>query len=556
MERAWLSHYPTGVGAEIDPDAYPHLTALLQATLSKHAEQPAFSSFGRSLSFQALDDKSTRFAAWLQGQGLKPGDRVALMMPNLLQYPVALIGVLKAGMTVVNVNPLYTDTELAHQLRDSGAKLIVILENFAATLQACLAQTPIERVLITRVGDELGVKGWAINTWLKLGQRKIPAYQLPDAQFYPQALANPPERFVPPRLRGEDLAFLQYTGGTTGVSKGAALTHRNMVANVLQCAAWMVGGSEAQGPEAQGPEAPVFVCALPLYHIFGLTACCLLGLHVGGMSLLMVNPRDLRAVVKVLKAHRFTHFPGVNTLFKALLGHPAFASLDFSSLRVTVGGGMAVHQDVARRWKRLTGCVLSEGYGLSEMAPVVMCTPINDDRYLGTIGFPLPSTDAKVLDPAGRPLGPGQEGELAVRGPQRMSGYWQAEEETGRVLTPDGYLLTGDIAIAQEDGSFRLVDRKKDMVIVSGFNVYPSEVEAVVEGCPGVKECAAIGVPDEHAGEVIKLFVIAESASLDTETVQRYCRQHLTGYKRPRQIEFVSNLPRSSVGKILRRALR
>lgn len=549
LTRPWLAHYPQGVAADIDPDTYPHLSALLQTALQRYADRPAVSSFGRCLSFRELDEKSSRFATWLQAEGLQQGDRVALMMPNVLQYPIALIGALKAGMTVVNINPLYTASELVHPLRDSGARLIVILENFAATLEACLDQAPIEKIVITRVGDALGVKGQAINAWLKWVQRKIPAYNLPQAQSFAQALSLEPEQFRAPALQGSDLAFLQYTGGTTGVPKAAALSHRNVVANVLQCEAWMMSGPASNVP-------PVFVCALPLYHIFGLTACCLLGLQVGGMNLLLANPRDLAAVVADLKAHRFTHFPGVNTLFKALLARRDFAALDFSSLQVTVGGGMAVHPEVAQQWKRLTGCPLSEGYGLSEMSPVVMCTPINDERYLGTVGFPLPSTEVRVLGPEGQELDAGQAGELAVRGPQCMQGYWQAPDETAATMTSDGFLLTGDIAVAQADGSFRLIDRKKDIVIVSGFNVYPAEVEAVLEACPGVQACAAIGVPDEHAGEVIKVFVMADPATVDVDTLNRYCRAHLTGYKRPRHIELVTDLPRTSVGKILRRALR
>lgn len=552
MDRPWLAHYPPGVPADIDVSQYTSLAHLLEESFSRYGPREAFVCMGSSITFAELDTASAHLGAWLQAQGLQRGARVALMMPNVLQYPVAIAAVLRAGYVVVNINPLYTAPELERQLQDCGAQAIVILENFAHVLQQVLGKTAIEHVVVASMGDMLGtVKGAVVNGVVRYVKKLVPAFDLPQLTRFRDALAEGAKLSLQKvEIKPDDIAFLQYTGGTTGVAKGAVLLHRNVVANVLQCDAWLLTDtSRAQGQQ-------VFVCALPLYHIFGLTACALLGLRAGGLNVMVPNPRDIPDLVKTLSHYRFNLFPGVNTLFNALLHEPRFAALDFSALRVTVGGGMAVQKSVAERWQALTGSTLCEGYGLSETSPVVFCTPINVTEYTGTIGIPVPSTEALLLDDGDRPVALGQQGEIAVRGPQVMPGYWNLPEETAQVMTADGFFKTGDIGIMDERGYVKIVDRKKDMILVSGFNVYPNEVEAVVSQHPGVLECAAIGVDDEHSGEVVKVFVVKKDKSLTQEQLSAFCKERLTGYKRPRYIEFRTELPKSNVGKILRRELR
>ncbi|MDX3906832.1 MAG: long-chain-fatty-acid--CoA ligase [Pigmentiphaga sp.] len=557
MERPWLAYYPPGIPADIDPTRYRSLVHLLEEAFEQFSERPAFVCLGRTLTYREVDARSRELAAWLQSLGLARGARVALMMPNVLQYPVAIAAVLRAGYTIVNVNPLYTAPELEHQLKDSGAEAIIILENFAHTLQKVLPATAVRHVVLTSMGDLLGsVKGAAVDAVVRHVKKLVPPFQLPAAVRFKQALARGAGKALDrPEVGPDDIAFLQYTGGTTGVAKGAVLLHRNLVANVLQCDAWLL--TDNGGPDAGGRRAPhVFVCALPLYHIFGLTVCALLGMRAGGLNVMVPNPRDIPDLVRTLSHYRFTLFPGVNTLFNALLNNEKFRSLDFSGLRVSVGGGMAVQKSVADRWVAVTGSPLCEGYGLSETSPVACCTPINIKEYSGTIGIPLPSTEAAIMDDEGRPLPSGERGEIALRGPQVMAGYWNMPQETARVMTPDGFFKTGDIGIMDERGYIRIVDRKKDMILVSGFNVYPNEIEAVVSQHPGVLECAAIGVPDEHSGEAVKIVVVKRDPALTEQDLKAFCRDRLTGYKRPRHVEFRAELPKSNVGKILRRELR
>jgi len=557
MDKPWLAHYPPGVPAEIDPDRYRSLVQLLEEAFEKFAARPAFVCMGKTLAFRDVDRLSRQLAAWLQSLGLERGARVALMMPNILQYPVAIAAVLRAGYTVVNVNPLYSAPELEHQLKDSGAQAIIILENFAHTLQKVMSATAVRHVVVAAMGDLLGaIKGRVVDFAVRRVKKLVPPFHLPGAVTFRQALAwGARLPLEPVEVVPDDIAFLQYTGGTTGVAKGAILLHRNVAANVLQSDAWLLTGDRpaaADGLRAQ----EIFVCALPLYHIFGLTVCALLGMHAGGLNVMITNPRNIPEMVKTLSGYRFTLFPGVNTLFNALLHNAEFASLDFSGLRVSVGGGMAVQKAVADRWVAVTGSPLCEGYGLSETSPVACCTPINIKAYSGTIGIPLPSTEAAILDDDGKPVPHGEQGEIALRGPQVMAGYWNMPEETARVLTPDGFFKTGDIGIMDERGYIRIVDRKKDMILVSGFNVYPNDVEAVVSQHPGVLECAAIGVPDEHSGEVVKVVVVKRDPALTEQDIKDFCRDRLTGYKRPRHVEFREELPKSNVGKILRRELR
>jgi long-chain acyl-CoA synthetase len=558
MERIWLEHYPQGVAHDIDPDQYGSLAALLEEAFARYGERKAYVGLGVAMTFSELDRRSLAFAAWLQAQGLQPGDRVALMMPNVLQYPVALAGVLRAGMVVVNVNPLYTPRELEHQLTDSGAKAIVILENFAATLQQVLARTPVRTVVLTAMGDLLGgAKGFIVNAVVRHLKKMVPAYSLPEAVPLKQALADGEgRRFSRPEIDRHDLAFLQYTGGTTGVSKGAALTHRNLIANVLQSEAWMQ-------PALNNPRRPLppdaqltVVCALPLYHIFALTVCSLLGMRVGALNVLIPNPRDLPALVKEIKGHRVNLFPAVNTLYNALVNHEGFRQLDFSGLVVSNGGGMAVQEATARKWLELTGCPICEGYGLSETSPSATCNPTDTDRYSGTIGLPLPSTEIAIIDDDGQRVALGERGEIAIRGPQVMQGYWQRPDETSKVMTAEGFFRSGDIGVMDERGYVKIVDRKKDMILVSGFNVYPNEVEQVAALHPGVLEVAAVGVPDERTGEAVKLFVVRKDPALTEQALIEFCAKDLTGYKRPRQVEFRTELPKTNVGKILRRELR
>ncbi|TAM92925.1 MAG: long-chain-fatty-acid--CoA ligase [Rhodanobacteraceae bacterium] len=549
--RPWLTHYPPGVPAEIDAGKYASIIAMFEDACARHPQRPAYSSFGTALSWAELDRLSARFAAFVANEWkLDKGDRVAIMLPNLLQYPIALFGTLRAGLTVVNVNPLYTARELQHQLADSGAKTIVVLENFAATLQEALPKAPVEHVIVTSLGDQLGFpKGPLISFAVKHIKKMVPAWSLPGHLCFGDLLrrgAGMPAPRV--QLGHDDIAFLQYTGGTTGVAKGAMLTHGNMVANTLQLAAW-VGDLFTQGEEQ-------IITALPLYHIFSLTVNAILMAYFGGENVLITNPRDITTFVKTLKKSRWSAITGVNTLYNALLNHPGFASVDCSRVKFALAGGMAVQRAVAERWKKATGIPLIEGYGLTETSPVATANPLSIKDYTGSIGMPLPSTDIALRDDDGRAVAMGEPGELCVRGPQVMKGYWQRPDETAKVLDADGWLRTGDIARMDDAGMFYIVDRKKDMILVSGFNVYPNEIEDVVARHPGVLEVAAIGVPDEHSGEVVKLFVVKKDPSLTEAALKQYCHDELTGYKRPKYIEFRKELPKSNVGKILRRALR
>ncbi|MCE9729842.1 long-chain-fatty-acid--CoA ligase FadD [Pectobacterium sp. IFB5596] len=550
MEKIWLSRYPADVPAEIDPERYSSLVEMFENNVRRYADRPAFINMGEVMTFRKLEERSRAFAAYLQNQlKLQKGDRVALMMPNLLQYPVALFGVLRAGMVVVNVNPLYTPRELEHQLKDSGASTIVIVSNFAHTLEKIVHNTAVKHVILTRMGDQLSTaKGTLVNFVVKYIKRLVPKYHLPDAISFRRVLQEGRrQQYVRPDIINSDLAFLQYTGGTTGVAKGAMLTHRNMQANVAQCLA-------AYGPVLREGNEWV-VTALPLYHIFALTANCLLFFELGGQNLLITNPRDIPAVVKELKQYPFTAITGVNTLFNALLNNKEFHELDFSTLRLSVGGGASVQRAVAERWEKLTGKHLLEGYGLTESSPLVAVNPYDLKHYSGSIGLPVASTDVRIIDDNGNDVGPGESGELWVRGPQVMLGYWQQPAATDDVLK-DGWLATGDIVTADDEGFLRVIDRKKDMILVSGFNVYPTEIEDVISRHPKVSESAVIGVENEVSGEAVKAFVVRRDRTLTKEELITHCRRNLTGYKVPKEIEFCEDLPKSNVGKILRRELR
>ncbi|MGU3628180.1 long-chain-fatty-acid--CoA ligase [Comamonas sp. C24C] len=554
-DRPWLNAYPEGVPADIDASQYPSLVALMEEAFAKHADKVAYSFMGKELTFAQVDAQSKVFAAYLQSLGLQRGDRVALMMPNIPQYPVAVAGVLRAGYVLVNVNPLYTARELEHQLKDSGAKAIVIIENFAKTLQDGMHGSAVQHIVLCAMGDELGLlKGMLVNYVVRSVKKLVPAFSLPGAVRFKDALAKGRGASLKvPVLKADDMALLQYTGGTTGVSKGAVLLHRNIIANVLQSEAW----NEPAMKKVPAGEQPTSICALPLYHIFAFTVNMMLAMRTGGKTVLIPNPRDLKATLKELSRHRFHSFPAVNTLFNGLANHPDFDTVDWSHLKVSVGGGMAVQSAVAELWLKKTGCPICEGYGLSETSPSVTCNPVTATAYSGTIGVPLPSTYVKLVDSDGRDVNElGQPGEVAVLGPQVMAGYWQRPDETAKVMTADGYFLTGDIGTMDERGFVKIVDRKKDMVIVSGFNVYPNEVEDVVSNCPGVLECAVVGVPDEKSGEAIKLIVVKKDPALTEQVIRDYCHANLTGYKRPRHIVFRSDLPKTPVGKILRRELR
>jgi len=553
-ERPWLSAYPGGVPADIDVSPYPSLVHLMEESFRKFAARPAYSFMGKELSYAQTDSLSQAFAAYLQGLGLVKGDRVAIMMPNVPQYPVAVAGILRAGLVVVNVNPLYTARELEHQLKDSGAKAIVIVENFAHTLEQCLAHTPVKHLVLAAMGDLLGLlKGTVVNYVVRNVKKMVPSFHLPQAVRFNDAIARGSKGTLKrPDLRPDDVAVLQYTGGTTGVSKGAVLLHRNVIANALQSEAW----NDPVMKKVPAGEQPTSVCALPLYHIFAFTVNMILGLRTGGKVILIPNPRDLPAVLKELSKHTFHSFPAVNTLFNGLANHPDFPSVNWSNLKVSVGGGMAVQGAVAKLWLEKTGCPICEGYGLSETSPSASCNPVTNTEFTGTIGVPLPNTWMKCLDDDGREVPMGQPGEIAIKGPQVMAGYWQRPEETAKVMTPDGYFKTGDIGVMDERGYFKIVDRKKDMVLVSGFNVYPNEVEDVVAQLPGVMECAVVGVPDEKSGEAVKLVIVKKEAALTEEQVRAYCKENLTGYKQPKVIEFRPELPKTPVGKILRRELR
>lgn len=551
MEKIWLASYPPGVPEEIDPDAYPSLTHLLDESCSRFADKPAFSNMGKTITYSELDESSKAFAAYLQhAMGLKKGDRVAIMMPNLLQYPVALFAVLRAGGTVVNVNPLYTPRELAHQLKDSGAKIILILANFAHVLEKALPKTDVETIIITEIGDMLGFpKRLIVNFAVKRIKKMVPHFELPGAIPFSEVISTGATKsFEKVDITGNDLAFLQYTGGTTGVSKGAILTHRNLVANLEQNAAWWAGEIDKHGL--------IMITALPLYHIYSLTCNCLFVTRYGGVNVLITNPRDVKGMVAEMAKWDVTMMTGVNTLYNALLNHESFRKLDFSTFRHASGGGMAVQKAVAERWQAVTGTTLLEGYGLTEASPVVSANPPQTTAFSGTIGLPLPSTEISLRDEEGNEVPLGEPGELCVRGPQVMSGYWQKAEETNKTLTDDGWLMTGDIATMDERGYLRIVDRKKDMILVSGFNVFPNEIEDVVAMHAGVREVGCVGVPDPKSGQAVKVFVVpSEKDALTSEEIREHCKEHLTGYKVPKHVEFREDLPKTNVGKILRRAL-
>jgi long-chain acyl-CoA synthetase len=557
IERFWLKSYPKAVPAEIDWKQYASLVQLIEEAFAKYRDRKAYVGMGKEISFGEVDEMSKALAAWLQAQGLKKGDRVAIMMPNVLQYPAAIAGVLRAGLVVVNVNPLYTPRELQHQLKDSGATAIIILENFAHTLQQVVGHTQVKHVVLASMGDLLDFpKGGVVNFVVRHLKKMVPAFELANATRFNQALAQGRRAaFTPVATSHDDPAFLQYTGGTTGVSKGATLTHRNVIANVLQSEAWMQPAvHDPRKPPP--PEQLVTVCALPLYHIFALTVCCLLGMRTGGLNILIPNPRDLPALIKEIRPYRINTFPAVNTLYNALAHNDEFAKLDFSGLRVSNGGGMAVQQAVAERWLQITGCPVCEGYGLSETSPSATCNPTDTEAFSGTIGLPLPSTEIAILDDDGNLMPLGQRGEIAIRGPQVMAGYWNRPEETAKVMTPDGFFKSGDIGVMDERGYVRIVDRKKDMILVSGFNVYPNEVEEVITMHPGVLEAAVVGVPDENSGEAVKAFVVRKDPGLTERELAQFCAENLTGYKKPKYIEFRTELPKTNVGKILRRELR
>ncbi|WOS39012.1 long-chain fatty acid--CoA ligase [Xanthomonas rydalmerensis] len=553
LDRPWLQSYPAGVGADIDVDEYRSVAAVFESSVAKFGDRPAYCNFGKTLTYREAGELARQFAGYLLGElQLKKGDRVALMMPNCLQYPIATFGVLLAGMTVVNVNPLYTPRELRHQLIDSGASALVVIDNFGTTVQEVLADTPIKQVITTGLGDMLGFpKGPLVNFVLKYVKKLVPDYDLPNAIRFRDALTLGRLHTLPPiDIAPNDIAFLQYTGGTTGVAKGAMLTHRNLVANMLQAGAWI----SATGKLEEGKE--VIITALPLYHIFALTANGLVFMKLGGLNHLISNPRDMPGFVKELQKTRFTAFTGVNTLFNGLLNTPGFDKVDFSSLKFTLGGGMAVQRAVAERWKQVTGVTLVEAYGLTETSPAACINPLTLTEYNGAIGLPIPSTDACVKDDQGQTLAHGEVGELCIRGPQVMKGYWRRPEDTAGAIDADGWLHTGDMARMDPQGFFYIVDRKKDMILVSGFNVYPNEVEDVIAMMPGVLEVAAVGVPDEKSGEAVKVVIVKKDPNLTAEEVKAHARANLTGYKHPRIVEFRKELPKTNVGKILRRELR
>ena len=549
MEKPWLNSYPPGVPANIDLSEYRSIVDLLEQSCTKYKDRMAFHNMGAELSYAELDYLTRNFAAALQNMGLKQGNRIALMMPNILQYPVALFGALRAGLVIVNTNPMYTARELRHQLVDSGARAIVVVENFASVLESVRDEVPLDHIITTGVGDLLDFpKSLMVNFVLRYVKKAIPAWKLPGSVKFQDVLDKGAKLPLKPvNIAFEDVAFLQYTGGTTGVAKGAMLTHRNIVANLLQSRAWLAQMDDSQ---------EVIITALPLYHIFALTANCLTFIYLGGSNVLVTDPRNMPAFVKELDRHRFTAFTGVNTLFNSLLHTDGFADLDFSSLKMSLGGGMAVQKAVAEHWKQVTGVTLVEAYGLTETSPAACINPVTLEEYNGYIGLPISSTDAIIKDDNGQSLPVGEAGELCIRGPQVMKGYWQRPNATAEVIDEDGWLHTGDIAIMTEDGYFKIVDRKKDMILVSGFNVYPNEIEDVLALHPKVLEVAAIGVPDEKSGEAVSLFVVKSDPSLTKEDVMAFCKENLTGYKRPRYVEFMDDLPKSNVGKILRRELR
>ena len=554
MDRFWLKSYPPGVPADIDPSVYPSVVSLLEESFAKFRDAKAYVCMDKALTFGEVDELSQALAAWLQSRGLKQGARVAIMMPNVLQYPVAIAAVLRAGFIAVNVNPLYTAPELHHQLEDSGAEAVIVLENFASTLQKAIAGTPVKHVVVASVGDLMGfLKGMVINFVLRNVRKQIPAWSLPGHFKFNEVIsAGRSMRLVRPDLGPQDVAVLQYTGGTTGVAKGATLLHHTIVANLLASEAWMQPGLKRKKLDGQ----LTIVCALPLYHVFAFITCGLLGMRTGALNILIPNPRDMKATIKDLAKYRMNVFPGVNTLFNGLLNQPDFAKLDFSALVISNGGAMAIQETVAKKWLAVTGCPIVEGYGLSETSAGVTCNPTDSEQYTGTIGLPLPNVEVRILDDHGQDVPLGEAGEIAIRGPQVMQGYWQRPDETALVMTPDGFFKSGDVGEMDARGYIKIVDRKKDMIIVSGFKIFPNEVEGVVAAHPGVLECAVIGVPDEKSGEAVMLFVVKKDPALTKEILAAYCAKELTGYKRPKYIEFRSELPKTNVGKILRRELR
>lgn len=552
-EKIWVKSYPASVPAEIAPHAHQSLGALFEASCAKFADRLAFSSMGRGMTFRELEQQSRKVGAWLQSKGLVKGDRVAVMTPNILQNPVAVYGILRAGMIVVNVNPLYTPRELEHQLKDSGAKAIVVLENFAHTVEQVVARTDVKHVVVCAMGDMLGLKGHIVNLVVRKVKKLVPAWSIPGHTGFKAMLAEGEKlQLKPVAVASSDVAFLQYTGGTTGVSKGATLTHANLLANKQQIALWL----EAAFAGQSRPEVLNFVCALPLYHIFALTVNSLMGIALGGHNLLIANPRDIPAFIKELQSFKAHVFPGLNTLFNAMMNNPEFKKIDFSSLMLVLGGGMAIQRPVAERWLDITGRPITEGYGLSETSPVATVNRLDAREFSGMIGLPLPSTDIEIRDEDGNTLPVGDVGEICIRGPQVMAGYWQRPEETAKVMSEDGFFRSGDMGLMDERGYVKIVDRKKDMILVSGFNVYPNEIEEVAVMHAGVLECAAVGVPDEHSGEAVKLFVVKKDENLTIDELKAHCAANLTNYKRPRYIEFRTELPKTNVGKILRRELR
>jgi len=551
VDKIWLEHYPPGVKAEINPEEYASLRHMFEEACRKYAEKPAFTNLGRTLTYAEMDELSRRFGAWLQKEaGLKKGDRIAIMMPNLLQYPIAIFGALRAGLTVVNTNPLYTARELEHQLNDSGATVMLIFEGACATLQEVIGRTPLRKVIVTGMGDMLGFpKGMVANLVLRHVKKVIPAWRLPGVVWFKDVLAKGASLQLDPVETGpEDIAFLQYTGGTTGVAKGAVLTHRNLVANTIQIVSWM--------PELDRIEDAVVITALPMYHIFALTTNCLVFTYVGGQNVLITNPRDMAAFVEELGKVKFTFITGVNTLFNGLLNTPGFDRLDFSSLKVALGGGMAVQAAVSERWRKLTGRDICQGWGLTETSPVATANRPDEMNFTGSIGYPIPSTELSIRDDDGNELPVGTVGEICVRGPQVMRGYWNRPEETDKVMLPGGWLRTGDIGRMDEKGLTYIEDRKKDMILVSGFNVYPNEIEGVIAGMPGVLEVAAVAQDDPKSGEVVAVFIVSKDPALTKEQVVAFCKKELTGYKVPRAVYFREELPKTNVGKILRRDLR
>jgi long-chain acyl-CoA synthetase len=552
-KKPWLASYPPTVPPEIPPLAHKSLGELFEESCAKFGDRPAFSSMGKSLSFRELEHESRKIGAWLQNLGLTKGDRVAVMMPNILQNPVIVYGILRAGLVVVNVNPLYTPRELEHQLKDAGAKVIFVLENFARTVQQALPGTEIRHVVVATMGDMLGLKGHIVNVVVRRVKKLVPAWSISSARSFREVMAEGARQTLKPvEVSGSDIAFLQYTGGTTGISKGAILTHSNLLANKEQMAIWL----ETAFLHRPRPETLTFLCALPLYHIFALTVNSLMGVATGSHNILIANPRDIPALVKELQKYRIHVFPGLNTLFNALMNNAEFQKLDFTSLLLVFGGGMSVQRPVAERWYKMTGCPITEGYGLSETSPVATANRLDTTEFTGMIGLPVSSTEIFIRNDDGSEVEPGDVGEICIRGPQVMAGYWNRPDETACVMTSDGFFRTGDMGYMDRQGYTKIVDRKKDMILVSGFNVYPNEVEEVAAMHPGVLECAAIGIADEHSGEAVKLFVVKRDDSLTEAELKAHCAANLTNYKRPRFIEFRSELPKSNVGKILRRELR